>query len=161
MGNPDVCGPGMAHPGFPLGLLSLLPGCNFCPSIGPSSLAWVSPSCIRWQTSWLQPESDLLTPPRNQPTLVQEILPLLKEWETAEKERNKTERKKSRGGGRERKEAEEKRRFVKRSKIWWKPQGKTFKIPLYIRASLLCQGLIHSRYSKKKKNAIEIMHLLE
>lgn len=57
LGNPDDCSLRLAHSGFPLGFLSrgqASPGCNIGPSTRSSSLTWVSPSCIRWQTSWFQ-----------------------------------------------------------------------------------------------------------
>ena len=52
------------------------------------------------------PEAGLLAPPRNQPTSEQEILPLPKEWETAEKERDETEGKAEEEGKGEKKQKE-------------------------------------------------------
>ena len=74
------------------------------------------------------PDSGLLAPPRNQPTSEQEILPLPKEWETTEEERDEAEGKAEEEWKGE-KEAKGKTRSIKRSQIWLKPQGKTFLKP--------------------------------
>ncbi|KAI5939542.1 Corticosteroid 11-beta-dehydrogenase isozyme 1 [Manis javanica] len=58
---------------------------------------------------------------RSQPTSEQEILPLPKEWETAGEERDETEGKAEEEG--EGEAAKGKRRSIKRSQIWLKPQG--------------------------------------
>lgn len=100
------------------------PGCKLGPNIGPSSLAWVSPPCIRWQTSWFQSQirsSDSSQKPTNfwagNPAPPQRVGNC--------RGRERWNRREGRGGGRGRREAR-KGRSIKRSRIWLKPQGKTF-----------------------------------
>lgn len=103
------------------------------------------------------PESDPLTPPRSQPTSEQEILPLPKEWETAGEERDETEGKAEEEG--EGEAAKGKRRSIKRSQIWLKPQGKTFYNHIIYNSTAMC---IRASYIvDPQKPTIEIMHLLD